>query len=242
MAELFAAVESETDAISAPMVLFCLKCNVIVGDSYSLLKINGEMNTITFTGASNVSRSADVYTSKSGADVGSTYFRFNCSSCQAALGRYYLTTSKDLDDLREKFTFTVDSLGSYELGKAHHGKAPEFLVFDSVLPDMAVTAPAVEGAGAEGSVGVGPGPNRDMKMLAEELDKTMLVMMALLERMDQQEEATQRLSQHVSALVGAGAQPQDPPSQPRAEKRNIDDGSNSGFPRSSESNKRPTRS
>lgn len=83
------------------------------------------MQTITLTGASNISRSADVYTSKSGLDVGSTYYKFFCTSCQANLGRYYLTTSKDLDDLREKFTFTIDSIKSYELGKNKIGKGLE---------------------------------------------------------------------------------------------------------------------
>ena len=80
------------------------------------------MQTITLTAASGIQRSADVYTSKAGPDVGSTYFRFTCASCQNPLGRYYLTTSRDLDNLREKFTFTIESITSYELGKPQHGK------------------------------------------------------------------------------------------------------------------------
>ena len=79
------------------------------------------MRTITLTAASNIQRSADVYTSKEGLDVGSTYFRFTCAMCQNPLGLYYLTTSKDLDDLREKFTFSYESATLYELGKAQHG-------------------------------------------------------------------------------------------------------------------------
>ena len=80
------------------------------------------MQTITLTAASGIQRSADVYTSKAGPDVGSTYFRFTCAACQNSLGRYYLTTSKDLDNLREKFTFTIESITSYELGKPQHGR------------------------------------------------------------------------------------------------------------------------
>ena len=79
------------------------------------------MRTITLTAASNIQRSADVYTSKEGLDVGSTYFRFTCAMCQNPLGLYYLTTSKDLDDLREKFSFSYESVTLYELGKAQHG-------------------------------------------------------------------------------------------------------------------------
>lgn len=79
------------------------------------------MRTITLTAASNIQRSADVYTSKEGLDVGSTYFRFTCAMCQNPLGLYYLTTSKDLDDLREKFSFSYQSVTLYEIGKAQHG-------------------------------------------------------------------------------------------------------------------------
>lgn len=79
------------------------------------------MRTITLTAASNIQRSADVYTSKEGLDVGSTYFRFTCAMCQNPLGLYYLTTSKDLDELREKFSFNYESVTLYEIGKAQHG-------------------------------------------------------------------------------------------------------------------------
>lgn len=79
------------------------------------------MRTITLTAASNIQRSADVYTSKEGLDVGSTFFRFTCAMCQNPLGLYYLTTSKDLDDLREKFSFSYESVTLYEMGKAQHG-------------------------------------------------------------------------------------------------------------------------
>jgi Yippee zinc-binding/DNA-binding /Mis18, centromere assembly len=79
------------------------------------------MRTVTLTAASNIQRSADVYTSKEGLDVGSTFFRFTCAVCQNPLGLYYLTTSKDLDDLREKFSFSYESVTLYELGKAQHG-------------------------------------------------------------------------------------------------------------------------
>ena len=96
-----------------------------MGDSFSFLTSDEKAQTITLTASSNIQRSADVYTSKSGSDVGSTYFNFTCSNCQAQLGRYYLTTSKDLDELREKFTFNVNNIQSYELGKAQHGKMPD---------------------------------------------------------------------------------------------------------------------
>ncbi len=41
------------------------------------------------------------------------------------IGRYYLTTSKDLDSFREMFTFDIKSISSYELGKSPLGNLPE---------------------------------------------------------------------------------------------------------------------
>lgn len=111
--------------ITSPLVFYCSKCRTIVGDSFSYLSSDAELKVITLSATSNIQRSADVYTSKSGADVGSTYFSFACVSCQTSLGRYYLTTSKDLDYLREKFSFNVDSISSYTLGNAQHGKIPD---------------------------------------------------------------------------------------------------------------------
>ena len=189
--EVFAAVEGETDAISGPMVFSCIKCHVIVGDSFSYLKSSADMNTLTLSGASHVSRSADVYTSKSGPDVGSTYFRFNCSSCQAALGRYYLTTSKDLDDLREKFTFTVDSLESYELGKAQHGKVPEIMT-ENVLSGTTGCSSSSSGGGDDGQGGDDGNNEYAPTGIGSEVLKIQHVMFDLLERMMRQEQSTQR--------------------------------------------------
>jgi hypothetical protein len=40
---------------------------------------------------------------------------------QAPYGKYYLTTSSDLDYAREKFSFNLNSIKSYVLGKPQHG-------------------------------------------------------------------------------------------------------------------------
>lgn len=69
--------------------------------------------------------------------MGSTYFRFSCARCHDRLGRYYLTTSKDLDELREKFTFDYECVTLYELGNAQHGvdKPMPLDIFDQPHPD-----------------------------------------------------------------------------------------------------------
>ena len=85
------------------------------------------MKSVTLSASSNIARSADVFTSKEGRDVGSTFFSFTCLRCDSVLGNYYLTTSKDLDDIREKFTFSINSIKAYQLGNAQFGKIPDLI-------------------------------------------------------------------------------------------------------------------
>jgi hypothetical protein len=135
--------QEESDVqVSGPLVFSCLKCRSIVGDTFSLMSSNEEAKTITLSAASNIQRTNEIFTSYESLDEGSTYFEVLCRSCQQALGRYYVTTSKDLDHVREKFTFSIDSITSYELGKAQHGKIPDVTV---------VSFPVAEEVAAEGS-------------------------------------------------------------------------------------------
>ena len=118
--------EEEEQEITGPLVFSCAGCRTIVGDSYSFEASDPETKTITLTSASNISRTVELYTSYEPHDEGSTYFCFSCKHCGESLGKYYVTTSRDLDSLREKFTFNLDQLTSYELGTAQHGKLPAF--------------------------------------------------------------------------------------------------------------------
>ena len=111
----------EVPEVSGPLVFSCCKCKTIVGDSFSFLSSNKETNSITLSSSSNIQRTSELYTSYESLDEGSTYFCFMCSSCQQLLGRYYVTTSIDLDHIREKFTFNIENIVSYELGKSQHG-------------------------------------------------------------------------------------------------------------------------
>ena len=167
--------QQDEEQINAPLVFSCAKCRTIVGDSFSFLSSNEDMQTITLTAASNIQRSADVFNSKTGSDVGCTYFVFTCVSCQSPLGRYYLTTSRDLDELRQKFTFTVQAISSYQLGKAQHGQLP-----DCAAEEQDVTSNR-ENGGTSNDAGT--------EALAEEVLKIQTVVMNLLTRVAQLEEA-----------------------------------------------------
>lgn len=108
--------------VTAPLVFSCSTCKTIVGDSYAFTCSNENTKSITLSAASNIQRSAVVHTSKFGYDIGSTYFSFSCINCKTTFGKYYITTSRDLDELREKFTFSCEFLSTYELGKSKFGK------------------------------------------------------------------------------------------------------------------------
>ena len=181
--------EEEPGDVTAPFVCSCAKCNVIVGDSYSFLSSHEVMRTITLTAASNIQRSADVYTAKNGIDIGSTYFSFTCANCSTALGRYYLTTSKDLDYLREKFTFNIDGINSYILGTSQHGTMPEPIVNSTI-----VTNDNIENAQN--------GTNHDVQSLSDEVYKLQHVVMALLERVSYLEQVNIKMAPPVDNNIG----------------------------------------
>ena len=65
--------EAQLESSSQPLVFQCIKCNVIIGDNLQQMNADKELNTITLCAASNIKRVADVFTSKSGHDVGCTY-------------------------------------------------------------------------------------------------------------------------------------------------------------------------
>ena len=74
----------EREKVSAPLVFQCIQCHIVVGDSWSFSESNAEAKTITLSSASNIKRTADLHTSSSGYDSGSTYATFNCSSCNVS--------------------------------------------------------------------------------------------------------------------------------------------------------------
>lgn len=173
--------------ISGPLVFSCSKCRTIVGDSYSFLSSNEDMQTITLTAASNIQRSADVYTSTLGSDIGSTYFSFSCINCNTSLGRYYLTTSSDLDDLRSKFTYNVGVINSYELGKSQHGKMPDLIELSN------------NNEYDEDQSNVNIKVKESLTSLNDEVFKVQRVIMDVLERVSQLESQREGLAM---ALVG----------------------------------------
>ncbi|ORY00696.1 hypothetical protein K493DRAFT_335258 [Basidiobolus meristosporus CBS 931.73] len=103
--------------ISAPLVFQCGKCRAIVGDSFSWVCATRELNAVSLYGKSEqVKLGEDLLTSNAGYDLGSTYIPLSCS-CNASIGKVYKTTSRSLDNVRDMYTFMLDSVTCYELGR-----------------------------------------------------------------------------------------------------------------------------
>ena len=86
------------------------------------MDVNSLWMSIHYLAASNISRSEDIVTSKTGSDIGSTFHLLHCSGCSSTIGRVYVSTPAHLDSLRSRFTFLADSVTSYELGKCEFGE------------------------------------------------------------------------------------------------------------------------
>ena len=124
---------------SMPLVFQCRSCNTIVGDSLSIESTNERLGALTLSRVSSLQRSDDITTSTAPADRGSTYQALQCVHCtarrprpvtlfaaqlrrrrppraQARVGRVYVTTVPDLDELRGRYTLDTEAICSYELG------------------------------------------------------------------------------------------------------------------------------
>lgn len=112
-------------ASSSPLVVSCLKCKNIVGDTYSYVCHDQSLNVMALSAVCNIKRSSNtVFTSKSGGDAGCTFTNLYCENCDETIGKFYITTSRLVDNLRDKFSLFVDKISVYKVGTANIGQYP----------------------------------------------------------------------------------------------------------------------
>ncbi|XP_071956621.1 protein Mis18-alpha-like [Antedon mediterranea] len=114
------SLEEEGSTISEkeeyPIVIVCLKCGNILGDSCSWICANNDLKTITMRRVTKVVEiEQDLITSEKGVDIGSTYQKLFCV-CDEMIGRIYQTTPRALDNLRDVFTLDINKIQSYHIG------------------------------------------------------------------------------------------------------------------------------
>eukprot|EP00128_Syssomonas_multiformis_P006831 Colp12_sorted_trinity150504_noHs@2365 len=92
---------AQEQEIDAPLVFQCKNCRCIVGDSFSWVSAHEGLNAVCLEEPSPfVKMVNELHTSYSGTDIGSTYLRFLCSSCDSVIGKIYKTTARHLDAIR----------------------------------------------------------------------------------------------------------------------------------------------
>lgn len=114
--------EEPLDSGKGLVVFQCASCNVIIGDSTSWICANSVLRTVTLSDVSEYVVKGDaLLTSQTGPDLGSTYHMLNCTACQQPIGRCYKTTSRNLDEIRDRHTLDFDKLNMYQLGQRKSG-------------------------------------------------------------------------------------------------------------------------
>eukprot|EP01129_Flabellula_baltica_P016734 TRINITY_DN9064_c0_g1_i1.p1 TRINITY_DN9064_c0_g1~~TRINITY_DN9064_c0_g1_i1.p1 ORF type:complete len:169 (-),score=14.70 TRINITY_DN9064_c0_g1_i1:36-542(-) len=106
-------VESEP-MLDSILILQCIKCQTIVGDTMSF--ISSDTDTLTLRLASAVLVDDELKISKEDVGYGCTYLNFRCGGCRSYLGRIYKTTPVHWDHLRELYTFDTSLIQSYQVG------------------------------------------------------------------------------------------------------------------------------
>eukprot|EP00762_Andalucia_godoyi_P000477 ANDGO_03088.mRNA.1 Kinetochore protein mis18 len=123
------------ETIANPLVFQCEKCRVILGDTFSLVTADGEMQMVCLELASPhvvVDKDAFLVSPASARDAGSTFHILKCASCKAVLGRQYKTTDAAMDPWRGKFALSTKSISSYQLGKGSQGIDQLFSTYHSL--------------------------------------------------------------------------------------------------------------
>ncbi|RKP11200.1 yippee zinc-binding/DNA-binding /Mis18, centromere assembly-domain-containing protein [Thamnocephalis sphaerospora] len=109
--------------IQGALVFRCGSCKAIVGDSYAWYAADKTLNIVVLSEEHEDIAVGDVLeTSMQEHDRGSTYWKIECRQCGRLIGRKYLTTPRELDHLREKYSYSVSEIEYYELGQ--HSRAP----------------------------------------------------------------------------------------------------------------------
>nr|CCA24618.1 conserved hypothetical protein [Albugo laibachii Nc14] len=104
------------DERSSPIVFQCIKCRSILGDSFSFVCSNKKLATVTLDAVTNVVVKDHTKTSQHGIDVGSSFREVFCRKCKTLIGQCYLTTPRDLDEIRNCYSLFTQSVASYQLG------------------------------------------------------------------------------------------------------------------------------
>ncbi|CAG8501808.1 10374_t:CDS:2 [Ambispora gerdemannii] len=130
------------EPIEAPLVFQCSECLIIVGDSFAWVSADQDLSSIVLFGwfpkelfakPKNLRVGDDLFWSKEGVDVGSTFKMTYCSGCNKPIGKVYHTTPRQFDYLRDFYTVKLENVAIYQLGTYIKGEKipPDMITFPS---------------------------------------------------------------------------------------------------------------
>ena len=112
--------QEESSAPVGPCVLHCSVCRQIIGDTYSMaLPPDPFLHTFSLYRASGAvldeAQGLLTQSISSLPDFGCTYRGLRCKNCGEMLGKWYLTTTSQMDPYRGLYALDPDKLNMYEL-------------------------------------------------------------------------------------------------------------------------------
>ncbi|KAI9505975.1 Protein Mis18-alpha [Coemansia spiralis] len=106
------------DAINGPIVFSCSKCRTILGDTFAYVASLPERNYFGLQAVpDSVVCSKTRKMSSDRSEEGSVYHELSCGECNAIIGRKYVTTTEDMDSVRNAYALDIQKVITYELGK-----------------------------------------------------------------------------------------------------------------------------
>ncbi|CAG8582208.1 323_t:CDS:2 [Paraglomus occultum] len=118
------------EEITAPLVFQCIKCRLIVGDSFAWVNADKDLRSVALHAKpANIRVGTEVEWSRGGIDLGSTYVLTYCHGCGNVLGKVYHTTPRKFDYIRDLIMIDLDQVTTYQLGQyLNDGAIPADLI------------------------------------------------------------------------------------------------------------------
>lgn len=191
--------ESDSEEPPNPLVFQCRCCFRLLGDSLAFVATDIDLGYVILSDVSEIIQQDTTYetSTEPGKDIGSTFARLRCAGCNAAVGRNYRTTPRDLDDLRDCFSLEVDAIYTYQLGSNYTRQKEEDDEDQDALVD----------GGASGKPARASRPTHetvqaeDTKVLITKMERTRALTIELSDRLIKAEEEIRRYSALVDKLM-----------------------------------------
>jgi hypothetical protein len=107
--------------VDLPVVFMCGGCRTVVTDSTFLLETDAKQQRIIFSGALNY-EFGQKETPPNG--NGETLCVLRCNHCKKEIGKWFHSTPRQMDRLRDRFCLSSNALVSYQIGNDKVSVAP----------------------------------------------------------------------------------------------------------------------